>query len=101
MKRKQVDSSTLTSDEIAEYLGRYECHLCRNGPRKGDKNPRAALLQHFRMSKDATHKLWREAYWRQFVQLGGDRVNRELTVDEAQSAFTRTFPHLKCTVQHC
>eukprot|EP00953_Heterococcus_sp_UTEX-ZZ885_P017005 9549-Heterococcus_DN1.PRE.1 len=72
-------------------IERNECPICKNGRRSG-LNPRRALQEHLRRSKDAKHTLWyRENYRRHYVRGGDTTPKHETTVDDIKAAIAHSF----------
>lgn len=85
----------LSDEEIHQYWENHECHLCQNGRRLGDVDPRAALLQHYRKSKDPVHKLWREVHYKRLVKKGGDKQDRTLLTSDVVRSIETSFPEYR------
>jgi hypothetical protein len=72
-------------------IARNECPMCKNGSRSG-VNPRRALQEHLRESKDAKHTLWyTEHYKRHFVRGGDMTPKHETTADDIKAAIEHSF----------
>lgn len=76
----------------AEYIECNTCPICRNGPRKGKINPRRALQEHIRSSRNPAHIMWKQRHYARHFKHGGAKtpeteVTAQDVIDAVKSAF--------------
>lgn len=86
---------SMTDEEVREYWKNNECHLCQNGPRIGDVDGRAALLAHYRKSKDPVHTLWRDRHYKRMIKKGGDKQDRTIYPSDVIRSIETVFPEYR------
>jgi hypothetical protein len=74
------------------HIALNQCPICLNGCRKGLINPRRALQEHMRKSKDKAHVMWRDAgnYKKHFIH-GGNKQQVEPCEADVIAAIKCTF----------
>lgn len=74
----------------AELIARDICPVCMV-PRRGRLNPRRALQEHIRASKDPAHIMWRGAHYNHHFKRGGDMYTRRVDECTIKDAVRRSF----------
>jgi hypothetical protein len=76
--------------DAATLIAAATCPVCK-APRRALINPRRALQEHIRASKDPAHAMWRRQHYDTFFKRGGDMktaaVSEEAVIGAVRAAF--------------
>ena len=81
----------MSATEDAERIGRNECPVCCNGPRKGTVNGRRALQSHIKISTDPAHVMWKENHYATHFKHGGNKIPVTITEQDVIKAIRSAF----------